>query len=136
MITDTISDMLTRIRNANFVFKNDVVVFNTKINIKICELLKKEGFIDNFYLSETNQRHLIINLKYITISKETLKKKPCITNLKRISKPGLRVYSSYKKLPKILGGLGILIISTPKGLLTDKEARKLHLGGEIICSIW
>nr|AHK09978.1 ribosomal protein S8 [Prototheca wickerhamii] len=138
MITDTISDMLTRIRNANLVCKPAVLVYNTKINVKICEILQQEGFIINFFIVETNKKELIINLKYKktpTLSNGN-SNKPCITNLKRISKPGLRIYSNYKEIPKILGGLGIIIISTSKGLMTDKEARKYRVGGELICSIW
>lgn len=138
MVTDTISDMLTRIRNAILVRKDTVVVINTQMNKNICDILKKEGFITNFYISKTKKYELIIVLKYINqaLSKKYSKNIPCITNLKRISKPGLRVYSSSKKIPKILGGLGLIILSTSKGLLTDKEARNFQIGGEIICSVW
>ncbi len=138
MITDTISDMLTRIRNANLVSKSTVLITNTKINKKICEILQQEGFIAGFSVFETNKNELIISLKYkkALLLSNGSSNKPCITNLKRISKPGLRIYSNYKEIPKILGGLGIIIISTSKGLMTDKEARNSHLGGELICSIW
>lgn len=138
MIIDTISDMLTRIRNANLVYKSTVLVANTKINKKICEILYNEGFINKFSVFESNNKELIINLKYkkVTSSSNNFSGQPCLTNLKRISKSGLRVYSNYKEVPKILGGLGIVIISTSRGLMTDKEARHYHLGGELICSIW
>ena len=138
MITDTISDMLTRIRNANLVAKPTVLIANTKINKKICEILQQEGFIAGFSVFEENKNELIINLKYkkTGLVSNGASGKPCITNLKRISKPGLRIYSNHKEIPKILGGLGIIIISTSKGLMTDKEARNSHLGGELICSIW
>lgn len=135
MITDTIADMLTRIRNANLAYKSKVLVTNTKINNKICQILKENGFIHTYYISDKNSSHLWIILKYIkTFS--SFKGKPSITNLKRLSKPGLRIYSSYKNIPRIFGGLGILIISTPKGLMTDHKARFFKLGGELICSIW
>ncbi len=138
MITDTISDMLTRIRNANLVSKPTVLIANTKINQKICEILQQEGFIAGFSVLDINKNELIVSLKYkkMGLISNGSAGKPCITNLKRISKPGLRIYSNYKEIPKILGGLGIIIISTSKGLMTDKEARNSHLGGELVCSIW
>uniref|UniRef100_UPI0030011245 ribosomal protein S8 n=1 Tax=Prototheca miyajii TaxID=2034260 RepID=UPI0030011245 len=138
MTIDTISDMLTRIRNANLVRKSTVLINNTKINRKICEILYKEGFISGFSVLESNKKELIINLKYKTttpVSNRFLGE-PCLTNLKRISKPSLRVYSNFKEIPKILGGFGIIIISTSKGLMTDKEARLCRLGGELLCAVW
>lgn len=129
MVNDTISDMLTRIRNANLVKSNTVVIPFTRINKKIGEILQKEGFIDA--LEEENSTKLLFFLKYMGTSR-----KPCITNLKRISKPGLRIYTNHNEIPKILGGLGIVILSTSKGIMTDKKARILKLGGEILCSIW
>ena len=146
MVNDTISDMLTRIRNANLAHKKTVSVSKTKIHEKICEILEKEGFITSFHISENNE--LIIHLKYQkTDSQGALANsalvqgsgglgKPCITNLKRISKPGLRVYTNHKEIPKILGGMGIIILSTSRGLMTDRDARSRHLGGEVICSVW
>lgn len=138
MITDTIGDMLTRIRNANLAYKTDVLIANTKLNKKICEILKKKGFIIKFSTYANNTKNLIIYLKYRNIesSPNSFKGKPCITNLKRLSKPGLRLYSNYKKIPMVFGGLGIIILSTSKGLMTDHEARSFHLGGELICSVW
>lgn len=138
MVNDTISDMLTRIRNANLAHKKTVSVSKTKIHEKICEILEKEGFITSFQNSENPVNELIIHLKY----KKSFSQgsgglgKPCITNLKRISKPGLRVYTNHKEIPKILGGMGIIILSTSKGLMTDRDARSSHLGGEVICSVW
>lgn len=129
MVNDTISDMLTRIRNANLVKSNTVVIPFTRINRKIGEILQKEGFIEAFEQYESTE--LVLFLKYTEPNR-----KPCITNLKRISKPGLRIYANYKEIPKILGGLGIVILSTSKGIMTDKKARILKLGGEILCSIW
>lgn len=136
MSNDTISDMLTRIRNAILVFKKSVRVNKTQTNIQICKILKKRGFITRFYESNTKKTDLIIVLKYYSLEESPKIKKPCITNLKRISKPGLRVYSSYKKIPKLLDGLGFFIISTSKGLITDDDARFFEIGGEILCCIW
>ena len=140
MENDTISDMLTRIRNANLAYKNTVSVAKTKNHEKLCQILEKEGFIEKFSVLSAEHEHneLIISLKY----QKNLSQgggglgKPCITNLKRISKPGLRIYTNYQEIPKVLGGIGIIIISTSKGLMTDREARFLRLGGELICSVW
>jgi small subunit ribosomal protein S8 len=138
MVNDTISDMLTRIRNANLAFKTSVSIPKTRIHTSICEILEAEGFIEKFSASETNANELILNLKYVTNSSDNRGGfgKPCITNLKRISKPGLRIYTNHKDIPQILGGMGIIIISTSKGLMTDRQARSAKLGGELICSVW
>ena len=138
MVNDTISDMLTRIRNANLAYKTSVSLSKTKVHEKICQILEQEGFIEKFSISEENENELILNLKYVTNSAQNTGglRKPCITNLKRISKPGLRIYTNHKEIPTILGGLGILILSTSKGLMTDREARSSRLGGEVICSVW
>jgi small subunit ribosomal protein S8 len=136
MVTDTISDMLTRIRNASLSQKAMVLVPLTRMTQQIAQILEKEGFIQTFQFSEDG-RFLNLRLKYR--AKETVKgkrKESCITNLKRISKPGLRIYANHKELPRILGGAGITIISTPEGLMTDREARSLNLGGEVLCSVW
>ena len=136
MVNDTISDMLTRIRNACRVNKSFVLVPLTKMNQQISQILEKEGFISNFQVS-ADSKNLILRLKYrSTTSKTVRKKESCITNLKSISKPGLRIYTTYKDIPKILGGAGILILSTPVGVITDREARSLKVAGEILCSIW
>jgi small subunit ribosomal protein S8 len=138
MVNDTISDMLTRIRNANLAYKTSASLSKTKVHEKICQILEQEGFIERFYSSETNTNELIVDLKYqktSSLGAGTLGK-PCITNLKRISKPGLRIYTNSREIPKVLGGMGILILSTSKGLMTDRQARQSRLGGEILCSVW
>nr|YP_009105802.1 ribosomal protein S8 [Koliella corcontica]AIT94528.1 ribosomal protein S8 [Koliella corcontica] len=129
MVNDTISDMLTRIRNANLIKSKSVLIPLTHLSQQISIVLEKEGFIDSFLITSSNE--LQIKLKY-----KGLYKTPCITNLKRISKPGLRIYINYKEIPKILGGMGILILSTSKGIMTGREARFHKIGGEIICTIW
>jgi small subunit ribosomal protein S8 len=129
MVNDTISDMLTRIRNANLVKSQTVSIPLTKISHQISKILEKEGFIECFQLFQS--KTILLHLKYIGTEK-----KPCITNLRRISKPGLRIYANHKEIPKILGGLGIVILSTSQGILTDREARFRGVGGEILCSIW
>lgn len=132
MVTDTISDMLTRIRNANMVKHQIVQIPATKMSIAIAEILKEEGFIDDFENYEENKRKsLLISLKYIGKIR-----KPVICKIERISKPGLRVYSSSKKLPKVLDNLGIAIISTSKGIMTNLKAKELGIGGEVLCYIW
>lgn len=138
MVNDTISDMLTRIRNANLASKTNVSLSKTKVHEKICQILEQEGFIEKFYVSETQTNELIVDLKYHKIQSMGGGGigKPCITNLKRISKPGLRIYTNSREIPKVLGGMGILILSTSKGLMTDRQARQARLGGEILCSVW
>lgn len=129
-VTDPISDYLTRIRNATKAKKVRVEIPASKIKIGLSEILKNLGYIIDYEIIDDNkQKKLNIVLKY----KNGV---PAITGLKRISKPGLRVYRSADKLPKVLNGLGSAVISTPKGLLTDKDARKLLVGGEVICYIW
>jgi small subunit ribosomal protein S8 len=138
MVNDTISDMLTRIRNACLMKKTTVLIPLTRISQQIAQILEKEGFIQAFQVSQTDKfNYLVLKLKYR--SKQTYsgkKKESCITNLKRISKPGLRIYSNHKEIPRILGGAGIVLLSTPQGIMTDREARSLGIGGEILCSIW
>jgi len=129
MVNDTISDMLTRIRNACLVKTRTVSVPLTRLSQRICQILEQEGFIESF--QRTSNRELIICLKY-----KGPENKPCITNLRRISKPGLRIYSNHKDIPRILGGMGIVIISTSQGVMTDRKARFYGIGGEILCSIW
>lgn len=138
MVNDTISDMLTRIRNANLAYKTSVSLSKTKVNEKLCEILEQEGFIEKFSISETHSNEIIVDLKYHTRNARggVGLGKPCITNLKRISKPGLRIYTNSRDIPKVLGGMGILILSTSKGLMTDRQARQARLGGEILCSVW
>jgi len=132
MINDTISDMLTRIRNANLAKHQIVQVPATKMTRNILKVLKEEGFIYQFdEIDEYLQSHLLISLKY-----KGKDKKPVINELKRVSKPGLRVYANHKNLPKVLGGIGIAIISTSQGIMTDRHARHNGLGGEVLCYIW
>lgn len=132
MMSDPIADMLTRIRNANTAKHDTVDVPASKMKISIAEILLKEGYIRNFELVEVGGfKNIHITLKY---GKD--KNTKIISGLKRISKPGLRVYASKEDLPKVLGGLGTAIISTNKGVLTDKEARKENVGGEVLAFIW
>ena len=131
MFTDPIADMLTRIRNANIVSHEEVEMPSSKLKVELAKVLKEEGYITDYTEKEVGKfKVLSITLKY----DET--RKPVISNLKRISKTGLRVYSKAKDLPQVFGGLGIAIISTSKGLMTDRKARKEKLGGEVICYVW
>lgn len=130
VVTDTIADMLTRIRNANAMRYNEVSVPASNLKIELARILKEEGFIKNYkVVKEDAQGSIVITLKYVN-------KERVITGLKRISKPGLRVYAKSSEIPKVLNGLGIAIISTSKGIMTDKEARKQNLGGEVLAYIW
>lgn len=131
MVNDTISDMLTRIRNAHLAKHEIVCVLNTQTNKKISNILKKEGYIESFNVTANSKNTLEIHLKYLGNQK-----KPCITNLKRLSSPGLRLYSNYKDIPTVLSGRGVVIISTSSGIITDREARANKVGGELLCSIW
>ena len=131
VVTDTIADMLTRIRNANSMRYTEVKVPASNLKLELARILKEEGFIKDYkVLDETAQGTIEISLKYGP------KKERGITGLKRISKPGLRVYAKADEVPKVLNGLGIAIISTSKGIMTDKEARKEGLGGEVLAYIW
>jgi small subunit ribosomal protein S8 len=132
VVTDTISDMLTRIRNANMVKHQIVQIPVTKISVAIANILKEEGFIDNFEnYQEDKREYLLLSLKYTGKSR-----KPVISNIKRISKPGLRVYSKSEDLPRVLDNLGIAIMSTSKGVMTNLKAKELGIGGEVLCYIW
>ncbi|GAB4320322.1 MAG: 30S ribosomal protein S8 [Leptolyngbyaceae cyanobacterium] len=131
-VNDTIADMLTRIRNANLARHQTTEVPSTKMTRNIARVLKDEGFITDFEeVGEGVSRHLVVSLKY-----KGKGKRPIITSLKRVSKPGLRVYSNRKELPRVLGGIGIAIISTSSGIMTDREARRQGLGGEVLCYVW
>ena len=130
MVNDTKADMLTRIRNAGQMKYANVAVLNTKMTREIARILKEEGYI-NDYSSNEETKMLDLSLKYGENKKERV-----ITGLKRISKPGLRVYAKHDELPRVLNGLGIAIISTSKGIMTDKEARNAGLGGEVLAYIW
>jgi small subunit ribosomal protein S8 len=131
VVTDKIADMLTRIRNANSMGYTDVTVPASKMKIEIARILKEEGFIKDYKVTgESVQKNIEITLKYGE------KKEKVITGLKRISKPGLKVYVKNTEVPKVLNGMGIAIISTSKGIMTDKEARKNNIGGEVLAYIW
>ena len=132
MVNDTIADMLTRVRNANLARHQIVQVPSTKLTKNIANVLQQEGFIQSVEeIGESFTKQLLISLKYKGKTRE-----PVITSLKRISKPGLRIYANQKELPRVLGGLGIAVISTSKGIMTDNNARSQNLGGEVLCYIW
>ncbi|QXE46129.1 ribosomal protein S8 (plastid) [Nitzschia inconspicua] len=132
MVTDTISDMLTRIRNATMVKHQIVQVPVTKMSFAIATILKQEGFISDFEnYQEENKDYLLLSLKYLGKSRKSV-----ISEIQRVSKPGLRVYANSKELPKVLDNLGIAIISTSKGVMTNLKAKELGIGGEVLCYIW
>jgi len=132
MTTDTIADMLTRIRNANLAKHQIVQIPATKVTKNIAQVLFNEGLIESFEeLKNGLKSSLLVSLKY-----KGKERKPSIEKIQRISKPGLRVYSSAKKMPRILGGFGTAIVSTSRGLMTDQQARKEGVGGELLCYIW
>ncbi|MBD0267906.1 30S ribosomal protein S8 [Pseudanabaena sp. FACHB-2040] len=129
---DTIADMLTRIRNATLARHQTVEIPSTRMTRSIAQVLKDEGFIaDVAETGEDIKRMLVISLKY-----KGRNRQPIIRNLTRVSKPGLRVYSNRKDLPRVLGGIGIAIISTSSGIMTDRDARRQGIGGEVLCYVW
>lgn len=131
VMTDPIADFLTRIRNANMVYHDKVEIPASKVKKAMAEILKNEGFIkDCESIDDGKQGILRVYLKYGANKEKT------ITGLKRISKPGLRVYAKRDEVPRVLGGLGIAVLSTSYGIMTDKQARKQRLGGEVICYVW
>ena len=131
VVTDPIADMLTRIRNANQMKYKEVLVPTSKLKVQIANILKNEGYINGYKLVDSENGSMMnIELKY------GAKKERVITGLKRISKPGLRVYAKKEEIPTVLNGLGIAIISTSKGLMVDREARKQNLGGEVLAYVW
>ena len=130
-VTDPIADMLTRIRNANSAGKAEVSMPSTKVLVEVARVIEEEGYIESWSVEDTKpQPTLHIVLKYGANRSRVIK------GIKRISKPGLRVYARCEELPKVLGGLGVAIISTSKGLMTDRAARKENLGGEVLCYVW
>lgn len=136
MVNYALSDLITRLRNAIRVKKTKVSIVSTNMTQNISQILKREGYIEDIFETVSvkgakGQKDLNIVLKY-----EGKKMKPVLTNLKCLSKPGVRLYANTKEIPQVLGGLGITIVSTSKGILTDYEARKLGVGGEILCMIW
>ncbi|HEY7107621.1 MAG TPA: 30S ribosomal protein S8 [Acidimicrobiia bacterium] len=133
MMTDPIADMLTRIRNANTAFHDDVVMPSSKLKEALAKILVQEGYITDFEVEDDAARpgrQLKITMKYTPDRKRT------ISGLRRVSKPGLRVYSKADGVPRVLGGMGISILSTNQGLMTDREARERRVGGEVLCQVW
>ena len=131
MVTDPIADMLTRIRNANAMRYKEVEVPSSKVKVEIAKILKEEGFINDYKIKKNNVQDIItLSLKYGD------NKERVITGLKRISKPGLRVYAKSEEIPRVLNGLGIAIVSTSKGIMTGKDAKASNLGGEVLADIW
>jgi len=135
MVNDTIADMLTRLRNAILIQSKEVLIPKTKMNLLIANILLEEGFISSFQEIEdqtsTSSPFFMIGLKYK--GKTAI---PYLTNLTRISKPGLRVYANKNEMAKVLGGIGISIVSTSQGVMTDRQARRNQIGGEILCHVW
>ena len=130
-VTDPIADLLTRMRNANQMRYNEVVVPSSKLKLEIVKILKAEGYITDYKVEKGQvQDNIVITLKY------GKNKERVISGLKRISKPGLRVYAKDEEIPTVLNGLGISIVSTSKGIMTGKEARKENLGGEVLAYVW
>lgn len=131
LVTDPIADLLTRIRNANQMRYNEVVIPSSNVKLSIVKILKDEGYIENYKVEKNEvQNNIIVTLKY------GKNKERVISGLKRISKPGLRVYAKAEEIPTVLNGLGISIVSTPKGIMTGKEAKKENLGGEVLAYVW
>ena len=130
-MTDPIADMLTRLRNANSVYHDKVEIPGSKIKTAIAEVLKEEGFIKDYTFTEDNKQGILTLLLKYGPQREKV-----ISGIKRVSKPGLRQYAKRAELPRVLGGLGIAIISTSKGIMSDKQARKAGLGGEVIAYVW
>ena len=131
VVSDPIADMLTRVRNANMAEKKIVSLPHSKIKSEVSRLLKQEGFISDFSVEDNNGKSILnLFLKY------TLEREPVIQGLRRISKPSCRRYANAEEVPRVLGGIGIAILSTSSGLMTDSEAREKNIGGEILCYIW
>ena len=130
-VTDPIADMLTRIRNASAARHRELILPSSRVKREIARILTEEGFIDGFSTSQDGvQEMLILRLKYVE------GRTPVVSGLKRISKPGLRVYARKTEIPRVLGGLGMAILSTSRGIMTGSQARKLNLGGEVLCYVW
>lgn len=134
MVSDPIADMLTRIRNALMAGKATVEVPASKIKVEIARILKEEGYIEDYTVGdETPYKLITINLKYHGARRE---RRPVITNIQRVSKPGRRVYRNRADLPRVLSGVGIAIVTTPKGVMTAQQARRERVGGEVLCYVW
>lgn len=131
MLTDPIADMLTRIRNALQARHPSVTMPSSKLKIAVAQVLRDEGFIAGFQeLEESPQKKLRVDLKYVD------KNVPVVTGIKRVSKPGLRVYSGATEMPRVYGGLGVAIVSTSKGVMSGRRARRMGVGGEVLCHVW
>ena len=130
-MTDPIADMLTRIRNANSAMHDDVSMPSSKIKEALAQVLHREGYIQGFRINENGgpTKTLTIDMKYVD-------RKRVINGVKRVSTPGLRVYTKAGEVPRVLGGLGVAVVSTSKGLMTDRDARKQRVGGEVVCYVW
>ena len=132
-MTDPIADMLTRIRNANTAMRDEVRMPSSKMKVALADVLKSEGYIDNFEVAKDDRgpgQTLTIDMKYSD------QRERVISGITRVSKPGLRVYSKSDSIPRVLGGLGVAIVSTSKGLMSDREARRRRIGGEVVCVVW
>jgi len=132
-MTDPIADMLTRLRNGNTAFHDEVTMPSSKLKEALAQILVREGYIEGFEVSDDDARpgrRLTLKLKYTTDRRRT------ISGIKRVSKPGLRVYLKADGVPRVLGGMGIAVLSTNQGLMTDREARSRHVGGEVLCQVW
>jgi len=130
VMTDPIADMLTRIRNANIVFKDEVEIPASKTKLEIARILKESGYIRNCEVVGDTKKVIKVSMKYEPARNRT------ISGLKRVSKPGLRVYTKANNVPRVLEGFGIAILSTPKGIMTNKKAREEKVGGEVLCYVW
>ncbi len=130
-MTDPIADMLTRIRNANLAFKDEVEIPASRLKEQVARLLAKEGYVSGYRMEgEAPKRHLVVEMKYGPERERT------ISGLKRVSRPGRRVYADRENLPRVLGGLGVAILSTSQGLMTDRQAARRGIGGEVLCQVW
>ncbi len=132
-MTDPIADMLTRLRNGNTAFHDEVIMPSSKVKEALAGILTREGYIEGFDVSDDDTRpgrRLTLKLKYTSDRRRT------ISGIKRVSKPGLRVYLKADRVPRVLGGMGIAVLSTNQGLMTDREARSRHVGGEVLCHVW
>ncbi len=132
-MTDPIADMLTRIRNGNVAMHDEVKMPSSKLKVSLAAILKREGYIEDYSVADNTDGPgtvLTINMKYAQDRTRT------ISGIKRVSKPGLRVYAKADSLPRVLGGLGVAVVSTSRGLMTDREARRSRMGGEVLCFVW
>ena len=130
-MTDPVADMLTRIRNANVAYKEEIAMPSSKLKVNIADILKREGYIRDYLVEPTKpQATLKLALKY------TRERDRALSGVRRVSKPGLRVYAKRDEVPRVLGGLGVAIVSTSQGLMTDRDARKAGVGGEVLAYVW